>query len=170
VFHAERQTEGSSFKLTLSGFNLVPSECKTNCGDGEIGAGEECDDGPGNQGGYNQCTADCRIGPHCGDAVVQADGGEACDDGMNLGEYGVGCAPNCQPSPFCGDAVVQPDHESCDDGTNQLTYGGCAPGCVLGPYCGDGDRSIQYEECDDGNNASMDGCSSACKLERPITR
>jgi cysteine-rich repeat protein len=89
---------------------------------------------------------------------------------MNLGEYGVGCAPNCQPSPFCGDAVVQPDHEACDDGTNQLTYGGCAPGCVLGPYCGDGDRSIQYEECDDGNNASMDGCSSACKLERPITR
>jgi fibro-slime domain-containing protein len=170
VFHAERQTEGSSFKLTLSGFNMTPSDCRTNCGDGEIGAGEECDDGPDNLGGYNQCTADCRIGPHCGDAVVQMDGGEACDDGMNLGEYGVGCGPNCQPSPFCGDGVVQPDHEACDDGTNLITYGGCAPGCVLGPYCGDGLRQIEYEECDDQNNVNMDGCSSACKLERPVTR
>jgi fibro-slime domain-containing protein len=169
VFHAERQSEGSSFKLTLSGFNLVPSECKTNCGDGEVGAGEECDDGPGNLGGYNQCTADCRIGPRCGDAVVQMDV-EACDDGMNLGEYGVGCGPNCQPSPFCGDGVTQPEHEVCDDGMNQVTYGGCAPGCILGPYCGDGQRQIQFEECDDGNNVNMDGCSSACKLERPITR
>jgi fibro-slime domain-containing protein len=182
VFHAERQTEGSSFKLTLSGFNLVPSECKTNCGDGQLGVGEECDDCaqwnedmtqclmPSARGGYNECTADCRIGPRCGDSIVQMDGGEVCDDGMNLGEYGVGCGPNCQPSPFCGDGLVQPDHEKCDDGTNAVTYGGCAPGCVLGPYCGDGLKQIEFEECDDGNNTNMDGCSSACKLERPVTR
>jgi fibro-slime domain-containing protein len=171
VFHAERQTEGSSFKLTLSGFNLVPSECRTNCGDGEVGAGEECDDGPANLGGYNQCTADCRIGPRCGDGVAQMADGEACDEGANnLGEYGVGCGPDCQPSPFCGDGIVQADHEACDDGTNAITYGGCAPGCVLGPYCGDGQRQIEFEECDDENNVNMDGCSSACKLERPVTR
>jgi fibro-slime domain-containing protein len=171
VFHAERQTEGSSFKLTLSGFNLAPTECRTNCGDGEVGVGEECDDGPNNLGGYNQCTPDCRIGPRCGDSITQEDGGEACDEGPNnLGEYGVGCGPDCQPSPFCGDAIVQPEHEACDDGTNEITYGGCAPGCVLGPYCGDNLHQIQYEECDDGNNVNMDGCSSACKLERPVTR
>jgi fibro-slime domain-containing protein len=172
VFHAEREKDGSSFKLTLSGFNLVPSDCRTDCGDGEIGAGEECDDGPNNLGGYNQCTADCRIGPHCGDAIQQEAGGEACDEGAagNLGEYGVGCGPDCQPSPFCGDAIVQPDHEACDDGVNEITYGGCAPGCVLGPYCGDNMKQIMFEECDDGNNTNMDGCSSACKLERPVTR
>jgi cysteine-rich repeat protein len=97
--------------------------------------------------------------------------GEACDEGANnLGEYGVGCGPDCQPSPFCGDGIVQADHEACDDGTNAITYGGCAPGCVLGPYCGDGQRQIEFEECDDENNVNMDGCSSACKLERPVTR
>jgi cysteine-rich repeat protein len=65
---------------------------------------------------------------------------------------------------------VQPDHEACDDGVNEITYGGCAPGCVLGPYCGDNMKQIMFEECDDGNNTNMDGCSSACKLERPVTR
>ena len=38
VFHAERKTTGSSFKLTLSGFNLAPSDCKPKCGDGVIAA------------------------------------------------------------------------------------------------------------------------------------
>jgi hypothetical protein len=28
VFQAERQSDGSSYKLTLGGFNTAPSECK----------------------------------------------------------------------------------------------------------------------------------------------
>ena len=37
VFQAERQTNGSSYQLTLSGFNAAPSECRPVCGDGIIG-------------------------------------------------------------------------------------------------------------------------------------
>lgn len=164
IFHAERQTEGSTFKLTLSGFTLAPSDCVTDCGDGEVGAGEECDFGAGmNNGEYNGCTSDCRWGPFCGDQIIQTDV-EVCDDGVNDGSYG-GCAPGCQLGPRCGDAVVQSDHEQCDDGTNAGGYGECAPGCVLGPYCGDGVENTSFEECDDGNNEDDDGCSAACVLE-----
>lgn len=77
VFHAERQTEGSTFKLTLSGFNSRRSDCTAVCGDGVIGFGEECDDGT-NDGGYNECGSDCTLGAFCGDGIKQE--GEACDD------------------------------------------------------------------------------------------
>lgn len=77
VFHAERQTEGSSFRLTLSGFNSRRSDCTAICGDGIIGFGEECDDGV-NDGGYNECGVGCSLGSFCGDGVK--DPGEFCDD------------------------------------------------------------------------------------------
>lgn len=77
VFHAERQTEGSSFRLTLSGFNSRRSDCTAVCGDGIIGFGEECDDGV-NAGGYNGCGEDCTLGAFCGDGIKQED--EVCDD------------------------------------------------------------------------------------------
>jgi len=80
VFHAERKPEGSSFQLTLSGFNAARSECLPVCGDGIIAAGEQCDDGEaGNTGGHNRCNADCTIGEYCGDGVVQPEE-EQCDD------------------------------------------------------------------------------------------
>lgn len=168
VFHAERQTEGSSFKLTLSGFNLVPSDCVTDCGDGELAPGEECDDGILNTGDYNACSPSCTLGPRCGDGVLQEQFGEVCDDGVNSGQYG-GCAPDCQLGPHCGDGVVQTDAgEVCDDGVEGGglgNYGGCATGCVIGPYCGDGLIQLMYEECDDGANEDGDGCSSACVVE-----
>jgi fibro-slime domain-containing protein len=168
VFHAERKMNGSSYKLTLSGFNAGPSDCQTDCGDGEIGPGELCDDGPsGNTGEYNQCTPQCTLGPRCGDAIVQDQFGEVCDDGLNDGAYG-GCAPTCQLGPHCGDAVVQGEFEQCDDGNNDGGYGECAPGCVLGPYCGDGNISLGFEECDDGGNENGDGCSAACKEEKVV--
>jgi fibro-slime domain-containing protein len=78
VFHAERKLEGSSFKLTLSGFNTSPSDCTPICGDGVVTAGEECDDGV-NDGGYEECAANCVLGARCGDGEIQAD--EDCDDG-----------------------------------------------------------------------------------------
>lgn len=80
VFHAERKKTGSSFKLTLSGFNTSRSECVPRCGDGIIAAGEECDDGEdANVGGYNRCNADCTLSGYCGDGIKQD--GEECDDG-----------------------------------------------------------------------------------------
>jgi fibro-slime domain-containing protein len=169
VFHAERQREGSSFKLTLGGFNMTPSDCRTNCGDAMVGPGEECDDGT-NVGGYNMCAPGCLFGPRCGDAVSAPDFGEACDDGDvgNIGAYG-GCGPDCQPGPRCGDAIVQTEHEACDDGANVGMYGGCAPGCVIGPHCGDLLVQVGFEACDDGNQTSLDGCTN-CKFDIPVTR
>jgi fibro-slime domain-containing protein len=78
VFQAERKVVGSSFRLTLAGFDSTRSDCRSQCGDGIIGAGEECDDGV-NDGGYNECHPGCVLGGYCGDGVVQE--GEVCDDG-----------------------------------------------------------------------------------------
>ncbi len=79
IFHAERQTYASTYKLTLSGFNTARSECVPDCGDGIVSIGEECDDGE-NDGGYGQCDEDCRLGEYCGDGEVQEEF-ENCDDG-----------------------------------------------------------------------------------------
>jgi len=59
VFHAERKMEGSSFKLTLTGFDLQRSECSGICGDGIVVAGESCDDG--NTRGGDECEANCLV-------------------------------------------------------------------------------------------------------------
>jgi fibro-slime domain-containing protein len=91
VFQAERQTNGSSYRLTLSGFNAAPSECRPVCGDAILGIGEECDDGM-NAGGYGRCAAGCKLGEYCGDGVVQPDY-EDCDDGVNIGRP---CPSGCK--------------------------------------------------------------------------
>ena len=91
VFQAERQTSGSSYRLTLSGFSAAPSACTPVCGDGIVGLGEECDDGT-NAGGYGQCGPGCKLGPYCGDGIVQPDH-EDCDDGVNIGHP---CPSGCK--------------------------------------------------------------------------
>ena len=91
VFQAEREATGSSYRLTLSGFNAAPSECRPVCGDGILGIGEECDDGK-NTGGYGQCAPGCKLGEYCGDGVVQPDY-EDCDDGVNIGKP---CPSGCK--------------------------------------------------------------------------
>ncbi|HET9958874.1 MAG TPA: DUF4215 domain-containing protein [Polyangiaceae bacterium] len=78
VFQAERKKFGSSFRLTLSGFEATPSDCSAVCGDGILSFGEECDDGV-NDGGYGECDVGCKLGPFCGDGIVQEP--EHCDNG-----------------------------------------------------------------------------------------
>ena len=64
LFHAERHTAGSNFKLTLTGFAPTSSTCGPRCGDGVVVAPEQCDLGADmNTGQYNGCTAECRRGP-----------------------------------------------------------------------------------------------------------
>jgi len=89
VFQAERKRFGSSFRLTLSGFEATPSDCSAVCGDGILSFGEECDDGI-NDGGYGECDKGCKLGPFCGDGEVQEP--EQCDNGPG---GGAGC-PGCR--------------------------------------------------------------------------
>ncbi len=91
IFHAERNPTGSSFKLTLSGFENTPSVCTPICDDGIVSLGEECDDGV-NDGGYGECEPGCKVGPRCGDGIVQER--EDCDDGNRLD--GDGCGSACR--------------------------------------------------------------------------
>jgi fibro-slime domain-containing protein len=95
VFQAERQTTCSTFRLTLSGFNAAPSECTPACGDGIVSIGEECDDGKDkNTGAYGGCSADCKLGPYCGDGIVQPEF-EDCDDGNKIVLEGA-CPSGCR--------------------------------------------------------------------------
>ena len=101
----------------------------------------------------------------CGDSLIV--GTEQCDNGTasNMGQYG-GCTASCTLAPYCGDKTVQTANETCDDGSNQSTYGGtsksCGPGCHYSPYCGDGVVS-NGELCDEGAlNGTVGHCSATC--------
>jgi hypothetical protein len=129
VFQAERQTTGSSYKLTLSGFNAAPTSCTPTCGDGVTVADEECDcgdgtvpvpascTGPNNDTTYGGCSTQCKWGTFCGDGIVN--GKEECDNGKDNGtQYGTGgCTLGCTKPHFCGDGIVDTVRsEECDLG------------------------------------------------------
>jgi fibro-slime domain-containing protein len=59
LFHAERHSAGSNFKLTLTGFAPTSSTCRSACGDGVVASpSEQCDDGNTVDG--DGCSHDCR--------------------------------------------------------------------------------------------------------------
>jgi cysteine-rich repeat protein len=113
-----------------------PNECRgdcTFCGDGNLDAGEECDDGNNLDG--DGCSAFCAIEPFCGDGVLNLPG-ETCDPpGSNAGQPNE-CRADCT---FCGDGVLDTG-EQCDDGNNvdgdgcsatceeEQEFGACTPG------------------------------------------
>jgi cysteine-rich repeat protein len=101
------------------------NNCRPNCtacGDGATQAGEQCDDGNGNNA--DGCRNNCTI-PACGDGIVDA--GETCDPpGSPAGGNGNMCRANCT---VCGDGVDQAG-ELCDDG-NGVEDDGCNNGCTL---------------------------------------
>lgn len=167
LFHAERHTGESNFKLTIGGFLSATTRCETECGDGIVAGAELCDDGDKNGAGYGFCDSDCTPGPRCGDGDKNGD--EACDNGVNLSGYQASseedpCAPGCVLPPYCGDGQLDGAFgEQCDDGDdNSGKYGGCNADCTLGPRCGDG--VVNGEElCDDGNASNKDSCDVTCK-------
>jgi fibro-slime domain-containing protein len=59
LFHAERHSAASNFKLTLTGFAPTSSSCRSACGDGVKAANEQCDDGNNKDG--DGCSHDCHI-------------------------------------------------------------------------------------------------------------
>ena len=133
IFHAERHTGASNFRLTLDGFVTQISTCDYTCGDGVVTRFEFCDDGSAqNTGVYGHCMPDCTaLGPHCGDGNVDA-GFEECDDGDNLGGPG-GCNPDCTAGPRCGDGIKQPElGEGCDAGSdNGVPGSNCSATCEV---------------------------------------
>ncbi len=173
LFHAERHTVESNFRLTLAGFLAPRSFCETECGDGVVTPDEECDDGDDNVSvgataaeKYNKCTTACNLGPYCGDG--NDDPEEDCDNGNNRSGYGDttpgACAPGCVPVPECGDEIIN-GSEECDLGAangDDDGYDGCTDSCEVGPRCGDGVEN-GTETCDDGvNDGSYESCSSNC--------
>src|SRR5205814_6993753 len=58
LFHAERHSDASNFKLTLTGFAPTSSTCSAKCGDGVLASVEQCDDG--NNADGDGCSHDCR--------------------------------------------------------------------------------------------------------------
>ncbi len=93
------------------------------CGDGEVGPGEECDDGADNGPG-NACNAECKANV-CGDGDPGP--GEECDDG-NIDDTDE-CIAGCKVA-FCGDGFLGPN-EVCDDG-NGVDDDDCTNDCVIG--------------------------------------
>jgi cysteine-rich repeat protein len=159
------------------------------CGDGEVEAREECDDG--NRDSEDGCSSDCRS-EQCGNGRV--DPGETCD---RSDATCIDCQTVVGSLPGCGNGETEGDEE-CDD-ANRFSGDGCSARCrgewcgnlqldrgvrdgqVIGEecdppaagYCDDECRLIQCgdgrvsagEECDDDNLSPRDGCSPGCRLE-----
>ncbi len=137
-------------------------DCTTRaCGDRKVNqtAGEQCDDGIGNNGDTRNCTAACVLNI-CGDGKVDMTppGIEQCDDGNTNNTDG--CSNACALAS-CGNSTVDMG-EMCDDGNTNQT-----DACVMcrTAICGDGFTRAGVEQCDDGNTANADGCSSTCRTE-----
>jgi fibro-slime domain-containing protein len=190
LFHAERHTDQSNFKLTLRGFLRRTSVCAPACGDGIRTANEQCDRGAANVDPavvqplpYGSCTTACTLGPYCGDGTAQSPE-EDCDDGLNLTPWklsssAAGCAPQCRAPAFCGDGKLDARYgEQCDRGAAntdaQDAYGACRTNCMRGPRCGDGVVDAAFgETCDNGFNLteyavspSLTDCSPGCRMPR----
>src|SRR5688572_3357389 len=127
------------------------------CGNGDLDAGEECDDG--NLNPQDACVECSRA--RCGDGVTQlvpASAAEECDDGND--DEKDGCSRRCL-LPVCGNGVSE-QGEECDDG-NLIESDGCLVACVLAS-CGDGIVFLGVEGCDDGNTDDGDECRDTCIL------
>jgi hypothetical protein len=148
------------------------------CGNGNIDAGEDCDEGVG---GGGCCTAECRFvaaGTVCRAAAGPCDVPELCSgsggtcpadaprpadapcepdadpctrdvcDGM-----GPACTHPASGTCVCGDGDVDPG-EACDEGPANGTAGSCCTAtCQLSPEgksCDDGDACTEKDECTAG--------------------
>jgi cysteine-rich repeat protein len=128
------------------------------CGDGQLGAGEACDDG--NDDDCDGCTTRCTLVRGCGDGAVC--GAEACDDGNE--DDCDGCSSSCgiELGLLCGDATI---NASCGEQCDPPEEGVCTTRCTIPEFCGNGVRE-DAEECDDGNTEECDSCTNRCTVVR----
>jgi cysteine-rich repeat protein len=103
-----------------------PASC---CGNGEVEAGEACDDG--NQSNTDGCLTTCQDAT-CGDGFVRT-GVEECDQGAaNSGAPNAACRPDCRRQR-CGDGVLDDLRgEQCDD-AGTTPGDGCSAACFDEP-------------------------------------
>jgi cysteine-rich repeat protein len=121
----------------------------SECGNGVLGPGEECDDG--NTSNTDTCVEGCKLAA-CGDGYVGP--GEGCDDGNAIEDDA--CDNACKLAS-CGDGEVQ-QGEACDDG-DANNEDECLDTCALAS-CGDGHVHEGFEACDDANPNDGDACVS----------
>ncbi len=132
---------------------MSSAECTpTRCGDGQLDANEECDDG--NTDNQDGCTSACTLAL-CGDGAVWQ-GHEACDDGNRVDDDG--CSNDCR----------QGDGGSCqsnDDCVNTCVAEQCVPMPALNGSCDDDDDCSQTEApgCAAGQcSCEQANCGSSC--------
>jgi cysteine-rich repeat protein len=127
--------------LATTAYGSKPDQRGSLCGNGEIDAGEACDDGPANSPN-GACTDTCQKAA-CGDGKVET-GVEDCDNGKNASGSNFDsptCTATCKASR-CGDKIVQ-QGEQCDDGPLNGTPGdACAATCQYVPVTCPGSGTI----------------------------
>jgi cysteine-rich repeat protein len=131
------------------------------CGDGEINAGEECDDQ--NDVNTDACLNSCIIA-ECGDGISRTDlaegteGYEECDNGRANFDQG-SCTTSCTVAA-CGDGFVHiGSSEECDDAGESAN---CNTDCTVS-VCGDGKlNTTDGEECDTAGESAT--CNADCTL------
>jgi cysteine-rich repeat protein len=126
--------------------NLGATAGGSQCGNGSIGDGEDCDDG--NNASGDGCSADClnegssrNVVALCGNGVLEP--GESCE---RAGPSGAWPVAGCDPL-----RCVKTGTRPCDLPNGAL----CCGNNVTDPG----------EDCDDGNHTGGDGCSVTCLAE-----
>jgi cysteine-rich repeat protein len=134
-----------------------PKCLDSNCGNGVMDPGEDCDDGNTKNG--DGCSSSCLI-EECGNGQLDTLHGEECDDGNHLD--GDGCSHDCKIE-MCGNGRVDTAKgEECDD-NNRQDGDGCSHDCKF-EFCGDGIKNDQtshsHEDCDTAGNSAT--CNFNC--------
>ncbi len=124
-----------------------------SCGDGQVDAGEACDDGADN-GPTRPCTAACQANV-CGDGFPLTPG-EDCDDGND--DETDACLADCTLPPTCGTKALDRG-EACDDG-NDVDTDACI--ACKKASCGDGFVQANVESCDGGGETAA--CNADCSV------
>ncbi|MCA9716092.1 MAG: hypothetical protein KC468_15540, partial [Myxococcales bacterium] len=138
------ETEGTGDDSTGAGDSQgVTSGDGGVCGDGIVGADEECDDGDDDDA--DACLTSC-VAAVCGDGIEHV-GVEACDDGNPVD--GDACTNDCAHAA-CGDGIVWIGVELCDDGNTE--DGDECPGDCGESWCLDGVVSGDESDVDCGGD------------------